>query len=431
MDEQHRQGPEHAADRKAEDLAAADRRRRRRLFRNRTYATGLVAGMGVVYFATHAVDEPGFAVRFVRSASEGGLVGGLADWFAITALFRRPLGLPIPHTAIISRSKERIGNALGQFVEENFLTEDILVQRLRTARIAHRAVGWLAAPKAADEAAGWLARSAPILLRALDSEELHAFAQRTLGEQILRADVGPTLGRLVDAVANTGEADRLFDKAIAVAEDWLETQQDEIFRVVREGSRWWVPKAFDRRIAGAIVDGLKEVLQTLREPDSDARGDFRLAIHGMVDELMRSPERRAQVDALKRRLLAHPDVQAWLGSIREGAFEAALEALEGPSPRFRAATRRLIRSLAQTLAEDEAVMQRIEGAVEHLALAVAARRHDIGAVMADIVRSWDERTIADRLEVAVGSDLQYIRMSGTLVGASVGGALFLLVHFAL
>lgn len=405
-----------------------DADRQARLRRNRLHATGLLTLMGATYFSTYAVPDPGYLILLVRSGAEGGAVGGLADWFAITALFRRPLGLPIPHTAIVPKSKERIGNALGRFIEENFLTRDVLLRRLRDAQMGHRAVAWLAAPQTGPAVTGWIVRSLPQLLRAMDSPELHAFVRRTLGEQMARADIAPILGRLIEAMATSGEADRLFDSATAVAGDWLEAHREDVYRLVKERNRWWVPKAINRRIAAAIIDGLTDVLGQLREPESEARKQFRDTLQGLVDDLVRSPERRAEVDAAKRRLLAHPDVQKWLGSLWRSALNGALHDLERPSPRAQASIENLLQAVARALAADRAAIEWIENAIERVALTVVVRRAEIGGIVADIVRSWDEKSMTSRLELAIGSDLQYIRMSGTLVGAGVGALLFAAVH---
>jgi uncharacterized membrane-anchored protein YjiN (DUF445 family) len=401
--------------------------RRLRLRQNRRRATGLLGVMAATYFATHAAEAPGYGLRLLRSAAEGGMVGGLADWFAITALFRRPLGLPIPHTAIVPRSKERIASALSRFIEENFLTRDVLLRRLRQARIGHRAAEWLSRPKTAQALAGWIVASLPPLIRALDSPELQAFAQRTLGRQIAGADIGPAIGRLVDAVATSGEADLIFENVLDLSADWLQRHRRDFYAIVHEGTRWWVPRAIDRRIAEAVVDGLTELIGKLRQPDSEARRKFRQAARDVAHGLVSSPERRAEVNAAKDRLLAHPDVRDWVASIWHGARDSALTELEAPSPRARRAIEGFIGSLARALAADEAVLAQIEAAVEHVCLTVVTHRGDVGAVLADIVRDWDAQSITDRLELTVGSDLQYVRMTGTIVGASVGASLFLLV----
>jgi len=283
-----------------------DDERRVRLRQNRMYATGLLAAMGATYFGTYAVPDPSFPVLLIRAGAEGGAVGGLADWFAITALFRRPLGLPIPHTAIVPRSKERIGNAVALFIEENFLTREVVLRRLRDAQLGHRIVDWLATPERAPQIAASITRSLPQLLRALDNPELHDFVRRALGEQMERVDIAPVLGRLLNALTTSGEADRLFDTATDAALSWLEQHREDIYRIVGERSRWWIPKAIDKRIAQAIVDGVSELLSHLHQPDSDVRRQFRNAITQLVDELLHSPERRTQVDAAKKAIAVPP-----------------------------------------------------------------------------------------------------------------------------
>ena len=416
------------ADRRPSSRSTRDGERRARLRRNRMTATGLLAFMGAAYFSTYAVPEPGYAVLLIRSGAEGGAVGGLADWFAITALFRHPLGLPIPHTAILPRSKERIGAAIGRFIEENFLTREVVLRRLRDALIGRRVVDWLAAPDTATDIAEWVTRALPKILHALDSPELQAFVRRTLGEQMGRIDIAPVLGRLVEAMATTGEADRLFDAATDAGLSWLETHRDDIYRVVGERNRWWIPKAINRRIATAIIEGLSDLLGRLREPDSDARQQFRDALRQVIDELTSSPERRAQIEAAKARLLSHPDVQNWFGSLWRNALAGALRDLEQPSPRTRASIENLLRAIARALAADKTAVGQIEAAIERAALTIIVRRAEIGAIVADVVRGWDERSMTERLEVTIGSDLQYIRMNGTLVGAGVGATLFVIVH---
>src|SRR5690606_22207772 len=220
------------------------------------------------------VPDPSFPVLLIRAGAEGGAVGGLADWFAITALFRRPLGLPIPHTAIVPRSKERIGNAVALFIEENFLTREVVLRRPRDAQLGHRIVDWLATPERAPQIAASITRSLPQLLRALDNPELHDFVRRALGEQMERVDIAPVLGRLLNALTTSGEADRLFDTATDAALSWLEQHREDIYRIVGERSRWWIPKAIDKRIAQAIVDGVSELLSHLHQPDSDVRRQF-------------------------------------------------------------------------------------------------------------------------------------------------------------
>ncbi|QRM32540.1 DUF445 domain-containing protein [Microvirga sp. VF16] len=399
---------------------------RQRLRRNRNLATGLLLGMGATYVATHLVREPGFGTLLVRSGAEAGIVGGLADWFAVTALFRYPLGLRIPHTAIIPNNKDRIGRTLGRFVERHFLTEEILLAKLRKAHAGQRIAEWLAAPQTAPLIADTIIAAIPHLIRTLESHDIHDFANRTLGEQLRQADLAPIIGRAIEMTTTSGEADVLFERAIGIAVGWLEDNRSQIDDLVRERSRWWIPKAIDRRIAAAIVSGIMDLLQGLAQPDSDVRLKFRDALAGLIDELLNSPEQREQLNASKNRILNHPDVQAWIASVWGELSQTMLDDLAQPSSKMRSALEQGLHLVGRTLASDHVMQRHIDEALERLAAYLTTWRGEIGGFIAEVVRTWDTRTLTDRLELVVGSDLQYIRMNGTVVGACAGCLIFLL-----
>jgi uncharacterized membrane-anchored protein YjiN (DUF445 family) len=398
---------------------------RQRLKRNRSLATGLLLAMGVTYAATHLVREPGFGMLLVRSGAEAGVVGGLADWFAVTALFRYPLGLRIPHTAIIPNNKDRIGRTLGRFVERHFLTEEILLAKLRKAEVGQRFAKWLAAPEIAPLIADTIIVAIPHLIRALESHDIHDFANRTLGEQLRQADFSAIIGRAIEMTTTSGEADVLFERAVGIAVRWLEDNKEQIDELVRERSRWWIPKAIDRRVAAAIVSGVIDLLQGLAKPESDVRLKFRDALATLIDELLNSPEQREQLNASKNRILNHPDVQAWIASIWSELSQTLLDDLAQPSSKLRSALEQGLHLVGRTLAADRVMQHHIDEALERLAAYLITWRGEIGGFIAEVVRSWDTTTLTDRLELVVGSDLQYIRMNGTVVGACAGCLIFL------
>jgi uncharacterized membrane-anchored protein YjiN (DUF445 family) len=404
--------------------------RRRQLSRSRMLATGLLGAMGAGYVGTHLVPEPGFGVLLTRAGAEAGLVGGLADWFAVTALFRHPLGLPIPHTAIIPSNKERIGQALSRFVEQNFLTRELLVRKVREAEVGRRTARWLAAPTTAPTIAGWVVTALPPLIRALENPELREFADRALGNQLRGANLAPALAHLLRILTGSGEADALFDSMLDVALRWLADNKVQIFDLVKERSRWWIPKAVNRRIAEAIIDGVTELFEGLKQPEGEARVRFRAALIRLIEELVSSPERREQINRAKDRLLVHPEVRAWLGSIWKEVSQSALRDLEQPKSTTRRTLEEAITSIARVLAQDASMIANLDAAAERIALIMVTQRHNIANVIDEVVRSWDTATLTDRLELAVGSDLQYIRMNGTLVGAAVGCLIFVLSRLA-
>lgn len=398
---------------------------RLRLRRNRLLATSLLLSMVAIFLGTHLVPEPGFAVRLLRAAAEAGIVGGLADWFAVTALFRHPLGLPIPHTAIVPTSKERIGQTLGRFLERHFLTEEVLVRKLRSANMAQRFAAWLAAPSTAPVLAGAVVSALPYVIRTLDNADLQDFARRSLGKQVRQADIAPVMGRAIDVLTASGETDVLFERALGVAAQWLEENREQIFDLVRERSRWWIPRTIDRKIADAIVTGSADLLNKLREPDSDVRLKFREALHRLIDDLINSPEQREQINAFKNRLLEHPELQAWIAAAWHETSRVMLEDLSRPNSKVRNAVERICLLVGRALATDQTMLKHIDALLERLAAYLVSWRHEIGTFVSEVVRSWDTPTLVDRLELVVGSDLQYIRMNGTIVGALAGCFIFL------
>jgi uncharacterized membrane-anchored protein YjiN (DUF445 family) len=230
---------------------------------------------------------------------------------------------------------------------------------------------------------------------------------------------------VVELATASGEADILFERAIGIGVSWLEENRGQIDRLVEARSRWWVPKTVDRRIAAAIVSAIADLLGDLRRPDSEARLRFREALTGLIEELLRSPARRDQINASKNRILDSPEVQAWLGSIWGQLSRTALEDLADPASKTRAALEHGIALVGRALAADGAMQAHVDAVVRRLALQLVSWRRKLGGFIAEVVRGWDTRTLTDRLELVVGSDLQYIRMNGTIVGALVGCAIFL------
>jgi uncharacterized membrane-anchored protein YjiN (DUF445 family) len=402
---------------------------RRALSRNRLLATLLLLAAAAGFFATHLVPQPNFWILLLRAGSEAAVVGGLADWFAVTALFRHPLGLPIPRTAIIPKSKDRIGEGLGDFVERNFLSPDIIAAKLREIEPARHAAEWLAQPDHARGVAGQIASLLPYAVRSLDDAEVRAFVLRSFGEQLREIDLAPVMGRVIALVTASGQYDVVFDRLLDGAQALVAANEERIYAMVAERSRWWIPKQIDRRIAQAILGGVEELLAELRTPGSTGRDELRRAVASLADDLVVSPEQRRRFNEAKDRLLDHPEVQAWLARIWDDLRRIVIDDLSSPRSRTREAAYTAVLSFGRTLASDRPMQARLEAMLEQVALAAVPWRGRIGALIAEVVRSWDARTVSERLELAIGSDLQYIRMTGTLVGACVGCALYLVSYY--
>jgi len=399
---------------------------RHALRRNRLLATGLLALMIVIAAATRLEPSPGWVVQLVRAGAEAGIIGGLADWFAITVLFRHPFGIPLPHTAILPSNKDRIGRSLGSFVERNFLIPEVILPKLSQADFAGKIAGWLAQPETAPMVADWIITLLNRLLAAGHSAQINELIQHTVGQQLRTLDLAPPLGRAIEVLTNSQESDIIFEKLIDTAKNYIMAKRTQIDDMVDQRSRWWIPRTFNRRIATAIVEGTIDLLHRLRQRDSEARVQFRATVASLANELMTSTELRDKVQRLKNLLLDDVVVKAWLTSVWDQLAHRLVLELSDPRSNARSTIQSGVLALARSMREDTFIRTRIDAIIERLVIQLFQWRSEIGLLIAEVVRNWDARTVSDRLELVLGSDLQYIRINGTIVGALVGCVIYLL-----
>ena len=400
---------------------------RRGLRRNRLVATALLVTVAGIFVYTTLITQPGFLTLLVRATAEAALVGGLADWFAVTALFRRPLGLPIPHTAILPRNKDRIGEGLAVFIERNFLTPDIVRAKLRSIDPARVLAEWLAVPTNANAVARRLVRMLPYLIRALDDQDFRLFVGESLGQHLAEIELAPLLGRGITVLSANGFHEILLDRVVDFCRQFLEQREDQLYEAAEaQRRRWWIPKAVNRQIAKAIIGGLKELLAKLREPGTQPRRNLLDGIERLAGQLTTSPAHRARVEEAKLRLLEDAQVRAWLGSVWGEVRQALLADLASPQSRTDQALGAAILSLGSHLLDDAAMRKRINRSIEAILLELVPWRTGLGQFITGVVKQWDVSSFTNRLELVVGRDLQYIRITGTLVGGLVGCVLYLL-----
>lgn len=403
--------------------------KRQALRRHRLIATSLLVLAALVAFATHFIEQPGFWLLLLRAGAEAGVVGGLADWFAVTALFRRPLGLPIPHTAIIPRSKDRIGHGLGSFVERNFLEPALIRDKLRSGNVALRLAGWLAKPRNSRMIAKQIAALLPDLLNSLQDREVRAFFRDAFRQQLSALDLVPLLTQLLRVLQQSGQHQRLFERSLQLARDLLHRNEAMIYDKVDSRTAWWVPKKVDQKVARAIVEGAEDLLDELLQPGHAVRADFDATVTELIGKLEGSESFRARVEEVRRQVLASAEFQQALESIWDELRAMLLRQLEAPRSGLTDSLAASLVSLAHTLERDPAAQARLNRRIEHfLGGFVVPFRAEIGRFIAEVVESWDGHTVAERLELEVGRDLQFIRVNGTVVGALAGCALFLLTR---
>lgn len=404
-----------------------ERIRYRALQRQRAVATGLLLLMACIFVATRFVPQPDFWVRLVQAGAEAALVGGFADWFAVTALFRHPLGLPIPHTALIPRKKDELGAGLASFVERNFLGPEVVVGKLRSLDLVAVAARWLARRENADAVAGRVVDALPALLSSLRDRELKRLFHRMIQSQLQRVDLAPVLGTVLRLLTRDGQHHLLFDRALQIMHDLLREYQDHIYAMVGERSRWWIPSSVDRKVAQAIVSGTLEFLGDLKDRNHPARHRFDAALEDLALRLETSEEAREWVEQIKTRILTDPTVQDYLGSVWDELRLLLLHDVASPTSRTKRALAGALSSFGRSVNEDDAIRARLNNRFETVVTKlVVPWRREIGALITEVVQNWDAATVTKRLELEVGRDLQFIRINGTIVGALVGCMIFLI-----
>jgi uncharacterized membrane-anchored protein YjiN (DUF445 family) len=403
--------------------STAEQQQLKRLRQSRAVATGMVALAAAVFAGSLAFPAANSWVLLVRSVAEAALVGGLADWFAVTALFRRPLRLPIPHTAIVPANKDRIGEGLARFLDQHFLTRELLIAELRGLRVSERLAAWMADRRNAAALAGEIAKALPFVLRAVDDRQIKAFLSRALGAQLRNAPLTALAGHFVRLVTAAGYHEAVLDRALNYARDFLARNEERLLDTVAERRRSWIPRAINREIARAMLRGAEELIDDLRKQDGAARQSLLSAIDDMAVELMNAP---ADPAGARARLPNIPELQAWLAASWDKARDIVLADLASPSSRLRRTLALAITSIGEALGNDTAMRSRLDAAIEALLAEALPWRGELIRFVAEVVRKWEPKGFSDRIEMAVGADLQYIRMNGTIVGGLVGGGLFLL-----
>jgi uncharacterized membrane-anchored protein YjiN (DUF445 family) len=399
--------------------------RARRLAAARRRATALLAAVTVVFVAVTAVGAHGTLLGYVQAGAEAAMVGGVADWFAVTALFRRPLGLPIPHTALIVERKDQFAATLGQFVQENFLNADVLAERIRSARLVPRLATWLADEANAAGFAGHAADFVVTAAEALRDED----AQRVLTAELTRAinavDVAPLAGRALRVVIAGGHHAGLFNAILSGADRYLADHYEELRELFEGESPRWVPDAVYRRVFDRLYDRLRHRLAAMAaDPEDEARHQFEEWIAGLPDRLETSPELRERGEQFKRDVLGSAGLRDWSSSLWQHAKDSLRIQAADPESELRRQLAGALAAAGRRLGSDRSLQDSVQRLVESGARALADQFHDeFAGLVTGTIRRWDAAQTSSQLELLLGRDLQFIRINGTVVGAGVGLAL--------
>jgi uncharacterized membrane-anchored protein YjiN (DUF445 family) len=397
----------------------------------RRRATGLLAGFALLFVGVTVIvhlrpDFAPFWMRLVRATAEAAMVGGLADWFAVTALFRHPLGIPIPHTAIVAHRKDRIGRSLGNFVGNNFLAREVIARQLAGMRLGERAARWLSEPahqaRVARASAGGVARAA----ESVPDEELKESVHATLVAQLRKAQVAPLLGDLLTMATTDDRHQEMLDRLVLLVGRVVHDNKELIRVRIAEESPWWVPDVVDDKLYQKIVAGIERTLDDVSANDEHPlRAQFDHALRDFTDKLHNSPEMIARAEGMKERLLEHPAVSELSGALL-GAARQSLTKYTGPDAPTPEPLERALGGIAERALSSEQLLQDIDDALERLVLGVVDQyRPEVAELIARTVEGWDATDASRKIEVQIGRDLQFIRINGTLVGGLVGLVLYL------
>jgi uncharacterized membrane-anchored protein YjiN (DUF445 family) len=396
-----------------------DERRRRGLRRMRTLAVALLLLAAVVYLLTLGRDG---LLGFVNAGAEASMVGAIADWFAVTALFKHPLGVPVPHTALIPRRKDELGRSLEEFVGENFLQETIIRERIAAAELSRRVGDWVSvednARRVVDEAAAVL----HIGLGKVRDKDLLALIEEALLPRFRAEPVSPVAGSLLQEIVRDGAHHGLVDLALEEAQRWLTQNEETFVEILAERAPWWSPSAINDRVTHRIhLEVVEWVEEIRRDPYHHAREALDSALSQLAEDLLHDQPTQDRMERLKERVLSHPQLVVTATSLWDAFRRALMESLEDRDGPLLARARIELLAFGARLQEDAPLRERLDTYAADVGVFAVTRYGDeLTAVITHTVNRWDGKEAARKIELHVGRDLQFIRINGTIVGGLVG-----------
>ena len=410
-------------------LTPDDELKRVRLVHMKRVASLMLVGVALLFVVTRLLESQYRWLGFVRAFAEAAMVGGIADWFAVTALFRHPLGIPIPHTAIVASRKDRIGTALGNFVQRNFLTRDVVAAKIAAMKLGDRAAQWLAQPENSRRLARHAAHGLSGAVGVMRDEDVQELVDRGIVSRLRRMQAAPLMARLFELLTTGGRHQALLDDALRLAAKFLYENEAMIRERVKAESPWWVPGAVDSRVGDKIVSGVEKTLVAVAaDPEHPLRQRYDEAVDRFVVSLRENPETIARFEQIKLDVLAHPGVadfsrEVW-GDVKERIATYA-ERLADDAEKEPDQIERWLAGLGQKILADPALSAKVDGwIVEIVTYSVEQAREEVAKLISATVAAWDADATSRKIELQIGRDLQFIRIYGTIVGGLVGLILY-------
>ena len=406
-----------------------DELKRVRLVKMKRVATLMLVGVAALFVVTRWLESRYPWLGFVRAFAEAAMVGGIADWFAVTALFRHPLGIPIPHTAIVASRKDRIGTALGHFVQRNFLTRDVVAGKIAAMKLGDRAAQWLAQPENSRRLARHAAHGLSGAVDVMRDEDVQSMVDRGIVSRLRKMQAAPLMARLFEVLTTGRRHQALLDDALRLAARFLNENEAMIREQVKAESPWWVPGAVDSRVGDKIVSGVEKTLVAVAaDPDHPLRQRYDEAVDRFVFSLRENPDTILRFEQIKLDVLAHPGVadfsrEVW-GDVRERLAHYA-EGLADDAEKAPDQLEQWLAGLGQKVLEDPVLSAKLNGwIVEIVSYSVEQAREEVAKLISATVAAWDADATSRKIELQIGRDLQFIRINGTIVGGLVGLILY-------
>ncbi|MGI8529043.1 MAG: DUF445 domain-containing protein [Geodermatophilaceae bacterium] len=404
-------------------LTADEEVRRTGLVRMKLIATGLFLVAAAVFLGCVLLgNDAGPWVGYVRATAEASMVGALADWFAVTALFRHPLGIPIPHTAIIPRRKDQIGEALGVFVQRNFLTRSVLAEKLRSIGVARRTGEWLADPEHARRLGDNLGAALTGFSQVLRDDDVQAFVDQLVSSRIRSTPAAPLLAKVLEIAVEGGHHQDVLSSGLRGLSRFLDDNKAVLRAKLGQESPEWVPEWVDDRVFAKAFSALQKFVgEVAATPDHELRRALDLRLQDYIVALRTDPAAAERLEVVKAEILEHPSVREWSASLWGGLKKSLLELANDPSSELRQRFQSSIVHFGQTLRDDPELQAKLDRWVEGAASYVVEQySDDIADLVSGTVAKWDAVETSNRIELQVGRDLQFIRINGTVVGGLAG-----------
>lgn len=385
-------------------------------------ATALLVVAFIIFVIAKIFEAQAIWIGFVRATAEAAMIGALADWFAVTALFRYPLGLKIPHTAIIPNRKESIGRNLGRFVKNNFLSRDVIAERLQSMDITRRAAVWISHPENSDLIANHVAEGLVAAVQVMKDEDIQAMIEQNVAARVRSTQFAPLLGNLLSLLVSGNRKQELLLGTVKLGGQLLEDNKKLIKEKISQETPWWLPQSVDHKIYQKIVDAVDTTLQEVNsDPKHPLHKNFDVAVDRLVEDLKNSPEIVAKEEAFKEELLQHAVVREFSSSLWLDIKASLVKHAPDSNSNVRKSIQSGLVRFGETILNDKTLLDKIDRWMEEVILYLIERYgHEVEYLIAHTINKWDGEATSRKIELQVGKDLQFIRINGTVVGGLAG-----------